>query len=579
MGSTVVDNFDLNTFRRNWALYAIALAQGVALLVVYKALELLNWPYGSPVATYSLLSVLIPIPILVLLTFNEGNWRRGAPMVAGAAVISAFLGAYVGSQAEPFQRIDSGTIRFIFVITIFIALFKAAMYIQQHSASEDISYAALFKYSWRNLSSISLATCFVGLFWSLLMLWAALFQVLNIDFFHDLFTNEYFVIPVLVLAFGIATTIVRDMESLLDSSSRIPQGLIKFLLPMVVVISLTFLVTLPVKGLSLLWDTGMGTALVLWLTAITLFFVNTVYRDEPHIRPYPLFLHRFIYLGVVLLPIYTAIAFHGLDLRVAQYGWTVERCWAMVVWLFLCLFSVGYSIAIMWRKDYWIELLSKINVVMGILLMATMIFANTPALDFRKISLNSQLDRLNSGEVAIDEFDFRYVQRHLGKPGYQAAIQIKSDIEAEFPELAIQIESLYAPRKNSEKTINFDDFEQELLVWPEGSSPPYSLLISIYDKIEDWRWARGSQREIALILVDLNSDNEKEHIFITKTFGSTHASAWLILEDSDGSWHHQYINISMTGTSLANAINSNEIELLEPKWFDLKVGDMTIRTN
>src|SRR5690606_33963620 len=214
------------------------------------------------------------------------------------------------------------------------------------------------------------------------------------DFFHDLFTERWFYYPVLALAQGFGIIIFRNQAKVIDTITRIQQALMKFLLVILVLVSLLFLAALPVTGLAPLWETGQGSMLILWLQALMLFFLNAVYQDDAAARPYPMLIHRFIYLGVALLPIYSAIAFYGLSLRVEQYGWSVDRCWGFLLWGFFALFSLGYLWGIIKQRDHWLEHLSWVNVRMGLVLLAVMLLINSPLIDFRKISVSSQLNQL-----------------------------------------------------------------------------------------------------------------------------------------------------------------------------------------
>src|SRR5690606_41751209 len=150
--------------------------------------------------------------------------------------------------------------------------------------------------------------------WGVLMLSADLIKLIRIDFFHDLFTERWFYYPVLALAHGFGIIIFRNQSKVIDTITRIQQALMKFLLVILVLVSLLFLAALPFTGLAPLWETGQGSMLILWLQALMLFFLNAVYQDDADARPYPLLVHRFIYIGVALLPVYSVIAFYGLGL-------------------------------------------------------------------------------------------------------------------------------------------------------------------------------------------------------------------------------------------------------------------------
>ena len=158
--------------------------------------------------------------------------------------------------------------------------------------------------------------------------------------------------------------------------------LIKLLLPVVLFVAVVFLGTLPFVGLDVLWSTGRGTALLLALLAIVLFFVNAVYQDGREENPYPALVHRMIYGALCTLPVVSALSFYGLWLRLDQYGWTVERAWAMVVWVLLSAFAAGYVYGIVRRRDAWTADLSRVNTLMGLVVLAIMLLANRPGARF-----------------------------------------------------------------------------------------------------------------------------------------------------------------------------------------------------
>ena len=306
------------------------------------------------------------------------------------------------------------------------------MYAQVWSARSEMSYRALFLYSWRNTLLMALCLLFTLLFWGILVLWGLLFEVVGIDFFENLFEEEWFLYPALSLAYGLAFSIFRKLVHILDTMARVLQAICQFLLPVLVVVALLFLLTLPFVGLSSLWGTGNGTALVLWLQALVLFFVNAVYQDEQRETPYWMPLHRLIYAAVALLPLYSLVASYGLYLRLEQYGLTVERCWAMVACLIITLFAFSYSWAIIRRQDGWVTSFRTTNVRIGLFFLALMILVNTPLLDFRKLSLNSQMNRLATGELTFEKLDVYYISRNLGRPGYLALEELKSNNDSEF---------------------------------------------------------------------------------------------------------------------------------------------------
>jgi len=87
----------------------------------------------------------------------------------------------------------------------------------------------------------------------------------------------------------------------------------------------------------------------------------------------------------------------------------------------LALFSLGYTWSIVRRRRNWPDGMARVNVAMGWVMLGILLLINTPVLDFRAISTRSQIARVESGEIQPIEFDFRYAQEMLARPGYFAA--------------------------------------------------------------------------------------------------------------------------------------------------------------
>src|SRR5690606_11756008 len=63
--------------------------------------------------------------------------------------------------------------------------------------------------------------------------------------------------------------------------------------------------------------------------------------DQP---PYPRWLRRALSSGLLVLLPMVAVALYALGLRIAQYGWTVDRLWGLFVALVVAVFALGYAL-------------------------------------------------------------------------------------------------------------------------------------------------------------------------------------------------------------------------------------------
>ncbi len=557
---------------RAWLL-GIAFVQGLCLLVLYRSVESGFWPGESPAWAYPLWTLAIAVPLLLLLSITRDNVVAVAKHVGLFAILLVLLAAYTGWQAKPFGEFPIGSLTGVFVLTMGLACFKALMYLQQRASGVPLSYQVLFTNSWRNFLVGALAGLFTGIFWMILLLWGRLFQVIGIDFFFRLFTEEWFAIPVLAVAFGLGISLFRDLTRVIDNITQLLHWLIKLLLPLVLLVAVVFLAALPFTGLDLLWDTGSGTALLLWLLALVLFFTNAVYQDGREADPYPLLLHRGIYAGLCVMPVVAALAFYGLLLRVLQYGWTIERCWAFVVWLILTLFAIGYLVGIVRRRDEWTGELARVNTAMGLVVLAVMVAANSPLLDFRKISLASQLARVDSGEVPLAEFDFWYARNHLARPGYLAMEEIRAEIGDSDPELVALIDEPVPPaHRHAAGSLDSAAFWAGVVYRPE----PFEVPVALKALIE--RAVPPVEGHVpVLIRVDLDGDGTDEYALLL--VGERAPSFTQFYFREGGRWLAGHLNFridTVEGFDRERVLEG-EITLTAPRYRNLEIGGVELQ--
>jgi hypothetical protein len=557
----------------------VSLIQGVLLTLLYQSVENKVWPGTEPLWLIPLVTFTISFPLLTLLSITKTNALATVKYLLLFTIILSILGAYVGYQQEPVEFVNNSSVIVGFCFTGLIAAFKALMYIQQRISNQNISYSSLFKLSWRNFIVFGECWLFVLIFWGILHLGAGLFSVLEIDFFKELLTKDWFVIPVLNLAFGFAIIVFRNIIFTVDNISTILKTLIKFLLPALTIVSLGFLVTLPFAGLDVLWKTGTGSMLVMWLQASTLFFVNAVYQDASHERPYHNILHRLIYIGVAILPIYSAISFYGLWLRIEQYGLTVDRCWAVLICSLLTCFSVGYLIGIIKKRDAWLEILSKVNISMGIVVLVLMLLVNSPLLNFQALSVTSQLKRLHEGNTSYETFDYNYFDRALGREGYLALQKLKTELKGVAPEKFAIIDRMYVNHQNIENdSLSLDDFKKFVNYWPSQHEFPAALIKAVYDNTAKNDWSSYRENSYYFIAQDLNDDGDPDYVIIEENNYSTSAKRWFLKEKN---WQSSYMETSNPNDNklIKDYLLNNQIEVIKPKWNNLKVGDLTFSTS
>lgn len=556
----------------------LAVLQGIALTLLYRSLEGATWPASDPIWFTSLATFVISFPLLTLLAVEQGNIKKLLIYLLPFCLLLSLLGAYIGSEHYPLAFIDNDWLTATFVMTSLVASFKALMYIQQFIDKEAIHYAQLFKLSWRNFLLFIECWLFVLIFWGILNLGAALFDALDIEFFTTLLRKEWFWIPTITLAFAFASIVFRSLLNVEQSIATLLQVLIKFLLPVLTLVSLGFLATLPFAGLEKLWQTGSGTSLVLWLQLLTLFFINTVYQQASLQRPYNVVLHRLIIIGVGLLPIYSLIAAYGLWLRVDQYGLSVARCWAILICFLLASFSFGYLVGIIKKRDAWLEVQNKVNIGMGLIVLVSMLLVNSPLLNFQSIASDSQIARLNDGKVTLKEFNYDYFASNLGRQGYLAMQDLKAQIQESHPEQAAIIDRMYVNTdfKTAEKSTTLSEFIAHSVFWPEQEVFSDELIEAVFNSMHFSNWAPLHSHSFYFVAIDLNNDEQLDYVFIDETNDFTNAKLW---SHNGSKWQQYYMTTDNPDQIkwLQSLINANDISVEQPQYNHLRVGDAVFK--
>ena len=543
----------------------IALVQGLCLLYLHQALELDYWPKHQPHWLFALYSISLIWPVMLLLSIKPGKVATLIKYTLPFALLSSLLGYYVGLQAIPLAHISYSSLLFSYIVTMIVATFKALMYTQQLTSGEKINYSSLFRWSWRNFLTLFLSLLLAFGCWLILFLWAELFVAIEIDFFADLFEQPWFYYTTLSLANGLGIIIFRRLTNIIDTITRLQQALMKALLILITLVAVLFLIALPITGLSPLWENG-GSQLILSLQVILLFCFNAVYQDDPIERPYSIWLHRFITIGIAVLPIYSAIAFYGLSLRVEQYGWSLARCWAFVAWFLLGLFPLGYWWGLIKQYDNWGLQLSRVNVAVGLVMLVMMLLVNSPLLDFRKIVVNDQLSRLEHGLISIEDFDLYYFRNNLAKPGYNAIEYLKTSYQETHPSIVLRINQLFHDQQSDQPSSTKEEFIAAISIFTE-SAPP-ALLEQIYLDHSEHSWRTRNTTGYYLQSVDLNRDGRQDYLLAKKRFDTIVVMLYYL---DSGQWQSKgmrYTNdtASQTSDSFLATFKAGKFQLRQPQW-------------
>ena len=478
------------------------------------------WPATEPalvIAWYTLtFGVILALQLMEDRIEDPRTWRFALCLAAVLCALSLYTGRTTFSRssgAPPDTFFESGA---YFIPTVLIAWYVTLPFAQSwlKNGRVQFPYPDLFQFSWNNVLTIFTASLYTSLFWGSLGLWAAMFKILHIGFFAELFSKPPFIYLVTGTVFGFAVSINRSQRGLVANLRRTMLLIFQNLLPLPCFIALIFLATLPFTGLKLLWDTNHATLLMLNLQLYVVLFLNAVYQDGKEKPPYPLFVRRLVEAGVIVLPAYAALSAYALWLRVGQHGWSVSRVFAALAVFIAGLYVTGYAWAALKQETPWMKRVGPVNVRVAAWVIALAVLVNTPLMDPRLITVRSQIKRLLSGAVAAEKFDYYYLRFSLGKPGRDALVRLSKleghpNAETIRSRAAAALEKKKPGGNAAAELQTADDLEKRLKLFPEGKTFDRDFLGFLLEKKESYAHYFPGGKVLA---VDLNRDQKEEYV-------------------------------------------------------------------
>lgn len=560
----------------------IAFIQGLGLFYLHHALDNHLWPHGSAIATTMFGMFLIVVPGMIFMTYRDDyEPKRYWPWVVVAAIIFLWL-AYHNAATSDSTRFYGE--RFYFLpacaLLAFISLFFLKAWMRD--GHWPPKYETQFGFSWHNFLAFALAWLFTLIFWLVLLLWGTLFKIVDIDFFQDLFREEWFFYPVMSVAFAYAVVIFRTKINAVGAVQRILRALISILLPLLLVIAVMFVAVLPFTGVDLIWQKGYGSDTILGFVGLTLFFFNAVYQDAKT-EPYSERLSTLLKYALLVLNVLVLLAAYGVYLRVAQYGLTIERILAIILVSVMFAYSALYSLIILFRARFWQDYFGKVNTALALLTSLVVVLLFTPVLDMSRLSVNSQLDRLERGEVSLEAFDFPYLARS-GVYGLRKLEELKKR-----PEIANN-ELLVKRIQNAIENKHRRYYRLDTVIDPEALANAVEVFPLDAEVAKDfWSYAAEHSGDTesclrytcVLLTVDLNKDGIDEYMLFRATQNNYVYTSRIYKKGGEDGYISQYFNdnISMKITDLRQLLIDEKVELKQPENMNLKIGDKVLNTS
>ena len=305
-----------------------------------------------------------------------------------------------------------------FVLPLGVLLFLLLPFVQSALTRGALRprYQDLFHFAWRNALLAALGGVFTGVFWLLLVLWGGLFQMIGIDFFHELFESARFAIPATAVAVGVGLQLAGSVERLQTALRQQLLAMLKWLAPLAILILVLFTGALLAKSPELFAEQrrAISAAWLLWLVALTVTLLNAAYQDGNEPSPYPRWLGAAIRCASLLLLPVALLAVYALGVRIDAYGLTVPRAWGLLVAAIALAYAAGYAWAAL-RKGAWMAGVGTVNVAVALFSIVMLTLVLTPLLSPERLAAASQYRRVLADPESDAYADLRFRTGRYGR--------------------------------------------------------------------------------------------------------------------------------------------------------------------
>src|SRR5690606_23218598 len=182
----------------------------------------------------------------------------------------------------------------------------------------------------------------------------------------------------------------------------------------------------------------------------------------------------------LLLPM-VAIAIYSLSLRVQQYGWTADRVIAAASLLVAACYACGYLWAAA-QRGTWLARIAPTNIATAFVILAMLIVLFSPLGDPARLSVTSQMARLENGKIAAAAFDYNYLRfegKRYGKEALEALKKTTAGIDASAirtqAETALNKKNRWDPNDGN-PVADAASRMKDITVWPQTEMLPESFL-------------------------------------------------------------------------------------------------------
>lgn len=492
-----------------WGMIFIGLLQGTLcyLLMTYLAPHNDGWLfYGMP-ATIAITSALL----LTVVSFKQ---RALWYWMALIFVVVLAMSVWLKWQVEDSDKWRQHEVFMFYGWRLLLMAMLALPWIQYslHVSREQARYPHFYRQLWLNALTLLIVFVANGLFWLVLLLWSEMFKLVGIPFFSTLFFDtDWFGYVAFGLITALAVVLARTQSRLVTAVQKLLTFIATGLLPLVALLALMFILTLPFTGLEAISQRVSAAGLMSTLTLLLLLLMAIVREPQKEALPYPGALRYLIKCSLIVAPIYMLIAGWSLWVRIQQYGWTPERLYGVLVVMVLLVWSFGYLASILRRGRNPLELQGPVILGVSLLALGLLVLLSSPVIDAWRISVNSHMGLYHSGKIKPDQVSL-YMLDHSGKPGRAALEALQKDVAFnQDSKRRRDLNSLLQGRRDPVKELSATQLVSKVVIAPGSQKPDDAFWAFV--KTQGYRITScAEQNACVLVSQDLNADGHPEQV-------------------------------------------------------------------
>ena len=439
------------------------------------------------------------------------------------------------------------------------------------TAPTDAFYRDFNDKNWHNALTFLLVFVSNGLFWLVLFLWAELFKLIGISFFDRLFFNsDWFISVAIGVVSASAAVLARMQVRLILALQNLLTLIATGLLPLMAALALLFIGILPFVGLEAVSARISAAGLLTTLALLLLLLVTVVWHPQRQKLPYFSPLREMIHLAVIIAPAYPVLAGWALWLRIAQYGWSPERLYGVLITIVALVWTVGFCLSVLFYRRDPQRLQAHITPATGLLALIFLVLVHTPVLDPWRISVESHMARYQDGRINADQVSL-YMLSNTGRKGREAMQMLQNDPQfISNPKRQREINGLLSGNAGGAGKMTAAMLEKQIQLAPGMARPDKALWQAMLSNQYRFESCDSAQSNCLLMPLDLNSDGKPEAVLFQFTDRTIVAytqtnTGWRIAGDA---WK---MPEALTREELDRALRQRKVKSVVKPWADIEI--------